>query len=88
MSSSITPLVDEDGIPIVPVTIVRHRKGNLLHVASCPYCGRPHVHGGGRGDQDPRDFQGHRVSHCRMPGVRSRGYVLRIVAEQTPERPP
>ena len=70
-----------DGIPIVPVTVERTRTVHLLHVAACPYCGRPHVHGGGLPDEDPRDFEGHRASHCLKPVSGDRGYFL-IVTEE------
>ncbi len=80
-SVSATDLGYVDGIPVVPVTVERTRMLHLLHLAACPYCGQPHIHGGGLADQDPREFEGHRITHClkRVPG--DRGYVL-IVTEE------
>jgi hypothetical protein len=71
-----------NGIPIVPVSVERGRQANLLRLAACPLCGRPHVHGGGPLGRDPREFQGHRTSHCPMPIPNDRGYILRIVDGQ------
>lgn len=44
----------------------------------CPYCGRPHTHGGGGpGVTDRTEFYGHRLAHCSdvrvPPGT---GYIL------------
>ena len=80
-SVSATILGYVDGIPIVPVTVERTRTVHLLHVAACPYCGRPHVHGGGRPDQNPRDFEGYRAAHCLDPVPRDRGYMLVVTEE-------
>ena len=72
----------EHGIPVVPVTIEVNHGNYQFILKTCPYCGKDHVHGGGRfrGD-DPIEHQGHRWAHCldRKPG--NRGYILRIVDE-------
>ena len=72
----------EDGHPVVPVTLERHPKGNLLHLEACPYCGWSHIHGGGGPGKDPRDYEGPRAPHCdgRAPGAPD--YILRIVGER------
>ncbi|GLR85839.1 hypothetical protein [Bradyrhizobium iriomotense] len=59
-----------------PVISVR-RKGHLLVIPRCPFCGmRGHTHGdGGR----PGPFYGHRLTHCMtdpLPREASRGYFL------------
>ena len=36
----------------------------LWVVASCPFCGEHHTHGGGSLDGDPRKLLGGRVAHC------------------------
>ena len=77
-SVSATILGYVDGIPIVPVTVERTRSVHLLHVAACPYCGRPHVHVElARRGHD----HGHRASHCLKPVSGDRGYFL-IVTEE------
>jgi hypothetical protein len=48
----------------VEVALMRGQWVNYFVVAQCPWCGRSHVHGAGRLDQDPRAFVGTRVSHC------------------------
>ncbi len=89
----------EHGLPVVPVRVVythELRRGHydLLILAECPYCGQQHMHGGGEPGTDPRDFEGHRGSHCVPPHLRYRercqcqrcrlardnpGYIVRIV---------
>lgn len=81
MKPSVTPLHSEDAIPVVLVTVERRRQVNLFHLTACPYCGRRHVHGAGLPTEDPRDFQGHRVSHCSTKVSGDRGYILRIADE-------
>jgi hypothetical protein len=83
----------EDERPIVPVTIGREPRVTLFLLAACPFCGRPHIHGGRRPEEDPRRYQGHRPARCVPDVVRperrramERGYILRIVGEE-PERP-
>jgi hypothetical protein len=80
-SVSATILGYVQGIPVVPVTVERTRTVHLLHLAVCPYCGRPHVHGGGPPEGDPRDYEGHRVSHCLRPVPGDRGYLLVVTEE-------
>jgi hypothetical protein len=70
----------EEGLPIVPVTIKRHSKGNLLRLAACPFCGRQHEHGRSQNMSDATE--GHRVSHCLVRAAEDRGYVLCIVGEE------
>lgn len=58
-----------------------HPHGGVWIVESCPYCARPHVHGGGGASDDPRDFLGHRDAACRpsdlLPNMdNSPGYIL------------
>jgi hypothetical protein len=81
----------QDGIPIVPVTVEFGIPWGLLRLAACPYCGRPHVHGGPRPGQDPHECEGHRVADCvskHVPEDRqgdvNRGYILRIVEDTSP----
>lgn len=83
-STSATVLGYVDGIPIVPVRVKRTRDVNLLYLATCPYCGRQHVHGGGRPDQNPRDFEGHRLSHCLQQVPGDRGYMLIVTDDDRP----
>lgn len=46
----------------------------LWVVEQCPYCQKQHTHGGGPRSGNPREYLGHRVSHCALrPG---RDYVL------------
>jgi hypothetical protein len=53
-------------------TLVKGRQGYRWIVDRCPYCGRPHGHGGGGLDGDPRRLLTHRVADCGAVG----GYVL------------
>jgi hypothetical protein len=77
------PILGYEGrYPIVPVSVQRHRKGNLFHLAACPYCGEPHVHGAGDFGDDPRDHAYHRGSHCVEPVPNDVGYILRIVGDE------
>ena len=77
----------QDGIPLVPVTVERGRDRGRpyigLHIAACPHCGWPHMHGAGT--EDLRGFAEHRVSHCMSPWSGNRGYIL-FVTEQQEER--
>jgi hypothetical protein len=72
----------ENGIPVVPVIAKQSRKGTLLQLLACPYCGELHIHGGGESGDDPRDHEGHRVAHCLEPD--DRGYILRVVGFEPP----
>jgi hypothetical protein len=45
-------------------------------VPCCSLCGRPHVHGGGPVESDPRRSLGHRVAHCWTRGLNVSGYLL------------
>lgn len=40
----------------------------LWHPRDCPFCGKVHMHGGGKIDQNPRDYLGTRVAHCYPKG--------------------
>lgn len=81
------PILDyEDGSPIVPVTVQRTGTVYLLHLAACPFCGRPHVHGGGPLDEDPCGYEGHRRFHCSEAAPGRGGYILRIVEPHTMDR--
>ncbi|BBO76919.1 hypothetical protein DSCW_43360 [Desulfosarcina widdelii] len=33
-------------------------------VPRCPWCGKRHVHGAGRIEDNPLDYLGHRTAHC------------------------
>jgi|GEM_PF-5324537 len=60
--------------PTVTATAHRHRDRIwTLTIARCPYCGKPHYHGGGDGDTP--SF-GHRGAHCINHSNNSRGYIL------------
>ena len=73
----------EGRYPVVPVTVKRFRnKTTLLKIGACPYCGLPHIHGGGDVGEEPREYQGHRGSHCVERVANDVGYVLRIGAEE------
>ena len=90
-TGSVTILGYDQGIPIVPVTVRRvvpvitRRFMSVveLYLAACPYCGKPHIHGGGTPDEDPHKYEGHRGSHCLKKVTGDRGYILRIVDEET-----
>lgn len=45
----------------------------LWVIPQCPWCGKRHIHGAGRLQDNPHDFLGHRISHCinRLDVVRS-----------------
>jgi hypothetical protein len=60
--------------PLVRVKVTRNARsgGWLLHVPECPFCGSPHNHGGG-GGQEP--VLGWPLSHCR-----SGSRIYRLVA--------
>jgi hypothetical protein len=66
-----------------------HPFGGVWIVASCPFCGREHRHGGGGASENPRDFLGHRNALC-LPGdvpptaTASGGYVLVEASAVTP----
>ena len=71
-----------DGAPVVFATARRGREFWNLEF-DCPWCprkrsGRPktHFHGGGPIAGDPRDFSGHRASHCIAPGAPGSYFVL------------
>ncbi len=70
----------EDGFPIVPVTIEHHPKGSVLRLAACPFCGRPHEHGGPH--DNPSYSEGHRISHCLTSAPGDRGYILCAVGKE------
>lgn len=76
------PVFDyENGVPVVPVTARQYRGQWSLHLAACPYCGEPHLHGGGMAYEHPQDHAGHRASHCLEPVSGDVGYILRIVED-------
>lgn len=47
----------------------------LWVVEQCPYCKKQHTHGGGPRSGDPREYLGHRLSHCASRSERA-DYVL------------
>lgn len=56
--------------PIIKAEAVRGHSGIwTLKVPSCPFCGKPHCHGGGDGD---KPYYGSRLSHCHDTIVRRR----------------
>ncbi|MDI6709470.1 MAG: hypothetical protein QME76_02080 [Bacillota bacterium] len=50
----------------------------LLIVEECPFCGRRHVHGGGKTASELAQAEGWRVSHC--PDC-ARDYFLRVAPD-------
>jgi hypothetical protein len=57
-----------------PVIGVRRKRGGLLIIDCCIFCGAKHVHGDGG---DPGPFFGHRVAHCPISVSGSHvGYFL------------
>jgi hypothetical protein len=63
-------------LPVAIARLIRGKSGWSWVVDCCPYCGKKHFHGGGKLDDDPYRFLGHRQSHClNSPGSEA-GYVL------------
>ena len=62
---------------------------NYFRIDPCPYCSGSHVHGAGRSGEDPRSYQGSRVSHC-LPGgeygVRWTGLMLKVTGVEKPQK--
>jgi hypothetical protein len=56
-------------VEVIEVSLLRQRLVNYFVVAKCPWCRRGHVHGAGRPDEDPRDSEGERMSHCAAGGT-------------------
>jgi hypothetical protein len=63
------------GVPVVIASAVKAWDGTWLLTVKCPFCRKPHTHGGGDGPE-PGRF-GVRVSHCRKG---SRPYDVQGVA--------
>ncbi len=65
-AQSLRDRVQASGITRVPVTIrpsqSRYDRYWILQIDRCPFCHRPHVHGGGNLDGPPA--LGPRLSHC------------------------
>jgi len=68
---------DPEGYPIARGHIVRTSDCYLWR-GRCPLCGKRHVHGLGPLAGDPKDYLGHRVSHCLQPHPHDRGYILAL----------
>ena len=51
-------------VPLAPALLLWEGRLWYWVVASCPFCGRRHRHGGGLAGVNPRDFLGGRVAHC------------------------
>ncbi len=63
--------------PVVRLTSARGLAGPVwLLKVRCPYCTRPHTHGGGVDRTRVADFLGHRVSHCGRTDLDGLGYTL------------
>lgn len=56
-----TQVIPGQEIPDVPVLVERRGHIWLLHIDECPFCGEPHMHGGGDGKKPDA---GYRRSHC------------------------
>ena len=52
---------------------------HLVFVNDCPFCGKKHFHGRGRG---PQPIYGHRIAHCRSKSFDNPGYIL-VPSRQT-----
>lgn len=68
-------------LPVALARLEYHSHGGVWVVEACPICGKPHRHGGGGSEDDPRNFLGRRTPAC-VPGdvppdaSFSDGYVL------------
>ena len=74
------------GIPNAYATLQWHGRRKRTRyatwvIASCPFCGERHEHGGGPGEGDPREHLGYREPHCRDLDARVSQY--RLVEEST-----
>jgi hypothetical protein len=63
--------------PEAKVELVETQFESLWRLRKCPLCGEEHRHNAGRIDENPRDFLGPVVGHCR-PGTQGApdGYIL------------
>lgn len=50
--------------PIALVRLIERARSYTWQVLRCPFCLRPHYHGGGLLGGDPRKLLGPRISHC------------------------
>jgi hypothetical protein len=65
------------------VTATVKFEGGQWVVLKCPHCGKKHYHGAGPRGGDPREYLGHRSSHCAKGG-----YVMEEAASTMPTIPP
>jgi hypothetical protein len=60
------PPLRQSVIPFAIVALRRQpvRRTKFFLVLNCPFCAGEHLHGAGRVDENPSDYQGSRYSHC------------------------
>ena len=51
-------------LPVAAARLDYHSHGGVWVVDACPICGKPHRHGGGGKDDNPRDVLGLRRPLC------------------------
>lgn len=61
-------------IPKTLVRLKRRRGYKQWIVQKCPYCGEKHVHGAGKGKDDPMKRLSHRLAHCGFPYTDREGF--------------
>jgi len=67
---------------VLEVVPLRGRAINQFVGTKCPFRGKRHYHGAGRSGENPRDYEGYRVSHCVGGDGEGRGYRLRWKGEE------
>ena len=62
---------------MLEVALLRGGAINQFVGTKCPFCAKCHYHGAGRYGENPRDYEGNRVSHCVGGDGEGRAYRLR-----------